>query len=143
MSEEKNKSFEYRIIHDRDFVIEQHRKMWRYIANEVLKGEYSILLLKLGYIEKQTKDKIKNNCFLCNYASRKNDFKTMCTMCPIVWKRGFCCNYGSEYNKFMKFICMLLYEEYVNEKEKKHLIRRASKLAYNISELPERKEHNV
>lgn len=35
MSEETNKSFEYRIKHDRDFVIEQHRKMWRYIANEI------------------------------------------------------------------------------------------------------------
>lgn len=26
MNEETNKSFEYRIKHDRDFVIEQHRK---------------------------------------------------------------------------------------------------------------------
>lgn len=143
MREQTNKSFEYRIKHDRDFVIEQHRKMWRYIANEISKGEYSILLLKQKYIEKQTKDEIRNNCFLCNYASRKSDFKIMCTMCPVVWKHGFCCIYGSEYNEVVRFLNMLSYVEFRNKKKMKHLIRKASKLAYNISELPERKECDV
>lgn len=145
MSEEKNKSFEYRIKYDRDFVIEQHRKMWRYIANEVSKGRCYVSVLKLEYIVKQTKDGIRNNCFLCNYAVSRISYlgEVKCEMCPVVWKCGFCCNYGSEYNKFVRFMKKLLYEGYVNEKEKKHLIRRASKLAYNISELPERKEHNV
>lgn len=144
MSEEKNESFEYRITHDRDFVIEQHRKMWKWIANEVVKTkELSITDLKLRYIKKQTKDEVKNNCFLCNYASRKSDFKTMCTMCPVVWTCGFCCLHGSEYNKFARTIGKLFLEEYKNEKERQHLVRRLSKLAYKISELPERKECNV
>lgn len=119
--------------------------MWRYIANEVSKCRYCISVLKLEYIEKQTKDEIKSNCSLCNYAKSRISYlvEVKCKMCPVVWKYGFCYTYGSEYNKFMRFMGKLFYDEYVNEKEKKHLIRRASKLAYNISELPERKEHNV
>lgn len=74
----------------REEAIAEHRKMWRWIAEEIEKRK---ILLGIWYIKKiylaQNRfiEPIKNDCFLCGYASR-------CEECPLDWgrvKKGLPC----------------------------------------------------
>lgn len=121
--------------------IAEHRKMWRWIAEEtekrreiVYKGEYLIKYFP--------DDDIYYSCFCCEYAIQKMLFENdrgskidnKCTFCPIDW--------GGEVNAFMcerKDLSTKnrgLYFLWVRTNDWKE----AAELAREIAELPERKE---
>lgn len=103
--------------------VENHRKMWRWIAEETLKrkrkvfkGEY---LLQL-YDNQLIYEDITNECFCCEYVSQF--IYDVCDRCPITWPGGCCNGENGLYEKFT----------YANSLEQ------CAKIARIISELPER-----
>ena len=66
--------------------IEEHRKMWNWIADETLKRKHKVN--KLTYFnENLLSDKVRHNCFLCEYTFQ-NYFTivfTRCRSCPLKW----------------------------------------------------------
>lgn len=114
--------------------IEEHRKMWRWIAEEtekrkrvVRKGEY----LDLYYPNAD----IECDCFCCEYGTQKM-IKKPCAKCPINW--------DSECDKYMCFdktnfeddnLYALWTEAGDTENWKK-----AAEVARQIAELPESEE---
>ena len=115
--------------------IEEHRKMWRWIAEETEKRQW--IVDKDDYIKQYFPDKhIYNNCFCCAYGDEQDkhgDFRSgMCTYCPIEWK-----------SKSNHFMCVR--KEFVSDN--KGLFRlwadtadwkESAKIAKQIAELPER-----
>lgn len=74
----------------REQAIEEHRKMWRWIAEQYRKGRNELIIdLKVEYITNNFwKDDILNNCFCCEYARNQADIYecVRCDCCPIEWK---------------------------------------------------------
>lgn len=103
--------------------VENHRKMWRWIAEETLREKRKVYkyeyLLKL-YGHQYEYDDICNECFCCEYASQFTNDE--CHICPVVWPTGFC---GARDGLYAKFV------------DTKSLKQRAE-IARVISELPER-----
>ena len=122
--------------------IEEHRKMWNWIAKRIkiypLKMLFSLpnynwtsLISDLKYyylyeVKKQVFDDLDNNCFCCEYAHNKSD---SCRYCPIVWSGSDkkCCGMFGEY---LELISLNGYSDENKEK--------AYKLALKIANLPER-----
>ena len=66
--------------------VENHRKMWRWIAEKTLERKRKVW--KYEYFEENKLDPPINYCFCCEYASQ---FKMAdCVKCPIKWDNGFC-----------------------------------------------------
>ena len=129
--------------------IEEHRKMWNWIAEQIkikpLKKLFSlpnydwiVLIsdLKCYYlydVKKQVFDDLDNNCFCCEYARNKRDYTyydtDICRHCPIVWS-------GSDktcFRVFEEYRELILLNVYSDENKEK-----AYKLALKIANLPER-----
>lgn len=74
----------------REQAIEEHRKMWRWIADQYRKGRNEFITsLKEEYITKIFgEEDIRNDCFCCEYAKNQADIHEcmMCDCCPIEWK---------------------------------------------------------
>ena len=70
----------------REQAIAEHRKMWRWIADEIEKQEnvLDIWEVKKRYFAKNGMMPIKNDCFLCGYTSRKQ-YYVKCEECPLDW----------------------------------------------------------
>ena len=100
--------------------VENHRKMWRWIAEETFKRQRKVFkdeYLSLLYDNQH----ISYECFCCEYVSQ---FLTgICSICPITWPGGRC--YG-ENGLYTKFSCTSSLKQRVE-------------IARLISELPERK----
>lgn len=129
--------------------IEEHRKMWNWIAEQIkiqpLKKLFSLLNynwivlisdLKCCYlydVKKQVFDGLDNNCFCCEYARNESDYvyydTDICRHCPIVWSGSdkTCCGVFGEYRE------LILLNGYSDENR-----RKAYKLALKIANLPER-----
>lgn len=118
--------------------IEEHRKMWNWIAEQIkikpLKKLFSLpnynwlsLISDLKYyylyeVKKQVFDDLDNNCFCCEYARN-------CRHCPIVWS-------GTNkkcFEKFGEYLELISLNGYSDENKEK-----AYKLALKIANLPER-----
>lgn len=97
--------------------VENHRKMWRWIAEETLKRQRKVF--KDEYLSLVYED-IINDCFCCEYVSQFTD--ECCSICPITWPGGRCSGYNGLYTKFT----------YAGTLEQR------AELAHTISELPER-----
>lgn len=104
----------------REQAIVEHRKMWRWLAEnpEKSKGDYVLdELIKKGINIKG----MINQCFLCTYTGAH------CESCPLDWGSATnCCDEGNA-SLFKKWIHARSIEE-------------KAKLARQIAELPERTE---
>lgn len=102
--------------------IENHRKMWKWIAIQTLKQKR--IVQKEGYLINTEYIGIDNDCFCCEYTKRYND---NCVKCPIDWcsVNNHCCDDGTLYEKWLE--CSIN-DDY----------RESAYLAYKISKLPGR-----
>lgn len=159
--EEKQKMFLSQVRNNKDFAVLQHRKMWIWIAQQYAKGRKTYVVdLKREYIKEYCFNvNVQNNCFCCEYSAGK-EYSLQCLKCPILWTNGFCWGaYSSEYkliaNKsrilcvnpmpediegFIKSPYFKTKRQYILAKEAMKQRRKCAKLAYKISQLPERKE---
>lgn len=119
----------------RTWAIEQHRKMWHWIAQEVREGRVKnfeqLLDKKEEYISERYHNKIYASCFMCEYASHEarrrvdNNIYTMCDYCPL---KLLCTEFSSSY--------WMLSELYDYRLSDKNCI---AELCEQIAEAPERK----
>lgn len=110
--------------------IENHRKMWLWIAKNTLKSGY--ILTKNDYFtfSDYEGDIPARKCFCCEAVwCYIKDF-TYCDRCPIDFG-GYCASKGGLYNKW--FNISIRNGDLSRYKE-------AALLAYKISKLPERKD---
>lgn len=99
--------------------VENHRKMWRWIAEETLKRERKVF--KGEYLSPLYHNQnITNDCFCCEYVFQFTN--EACSMCPITWPGGCCCGGNGLYTKFIRA----------------RTLKQRAELAHIISELPER-----
>ena len=122
----------------REQAIEEHRKMWNWIADETLKRRKCVY--KRDYLETQNIKlfDLYVNCFLCHYARQFDDGYKDCSRCPLEWRKSGDTRYsGNEY-----CICDkdgMLYREWSYAKfspifSSKHI----ADLARKIANLPEK-----
>lgn len=83
-------------------VIENHRKMWNWIADAYENGATTpVGDLKKEYLHMTGNSRISADCFLCDYAgpsSARCKYSFDCTQCPLDWEtpsnslvtEGFC-----------------------------------------------------
>lgn len=133
----------------REQAIEEHRKMWNWIADEIEKSEGSKSLRGLFYIKRKYLHQFEGtdfydiyyDCFLCEYCeytlypnnspSKYTDIK--CDdgkLCPLKWKNGCCIT--SEYAYFHNLFDKLLE---LNEPLSITLIRKKEKITHKCVEL--------
>ena len=67
--------------------VENHRKMWWWIARKTLERERKVW--KYEYFEENKLYPPINDCFCCEYTSQ---FKGDCKKCPINWDNTYCLN---------------------------------------------------
>lgn len=165
--EEKQELFLRMVRNYKDFAILQHRKMWIWIAQQYAKGSKAeVAILKHKYIEEYCFNaNVKYNCFCCEYAeyNTKGAFH-YCYDCPIRWNGNNCTSRYSEYSEYSKifkksralcdspipediegFLKSSYFKskrQYISAKEAIKQRRKCAKLAYKISQLPERKERS-
>lgn len=99
--------------------VENHRKMWRWIAEETLKRERKVYKDEYLSLLYHIQD-INGECFCCEYVSQLT--YDACSMCPITWPGGSCCGKNGLYTKFGRA----------------RTLKQRAELAHIISELPER-----
>lgn len=103
--------------------IANHRRMWTWIANSIKAKKKGVWKSQFfNYIS----EKPLNNCYCCEYASKKS-IRKMCKKCPLIWgnsQKGRCMD--NEYKKWLKAMCKDNWQE-------------AERYARIIANLPERK----
>ena len=110
--------------------IEEHRKMWDWIADQISKSNerVNIYNLKEEYCDMHGLN-INNDCFLCEYTSQFSDLQCI-YVCPLIWEADHLCgcmgNRNSKYGLFVQCV------DATNWKEQ-------YELAHKIANLPERK----
>lgn len=161
---EKQELFLRMVRNYKDFAILQHRKMWIWIAKQYAKGSKAEpTKLKRYYIVNNCYNvEIHLNCFCCEYAEyNTKDLFYYCDDCPIKWIGNCCTSKSSEYLKivsksrdlcdspipediegFLKSSYFKSKRQYMLAKEAMKQRRKCAKLAYKISQLPERKEQS-
>lgn len=125
----------------REQAIEEHRKMWRWIADQYRKGRNEFIVdLKMEYVtEIFGVYEIRNNCFCCEYANDQADIHEciMCDCCPIEWKSHvelFPCVDRYEVDDFKGLYEYTSFLSRDVSKNRNEIIR----LAEEIANLPER-----
>lgn len=65
--------------------ITEHRKMWNWIADQIIKLRklIDVYSYKKAYLYRKRLFDIRNNCFLCEYS--KSYFYSLCKNCPLDW----------------------------------------------------------
>ena len=109
----------------REEAIANHRKMWRWIADETERRKCEVD--KSAYFNAMGitgKDIPWAQCYCCEYVNDKCKDTYDCALCPIEWPGGSCCQGGLSYQWL---------HAYGNWRESAALARR-------IAELPERDE---
>lgn len=103
--------------------IENHRKMWLWIAKRILKEQkcgYISTIKNLYFLENNI-SKVENDCFCCEYGD--------CIECPINWG-----TISVDDGKLIRKCCYIsLYGSFINNMS----YRKAALIAYKISKLPE------
>ena len=122
--------------------IENHRKMWNWIAVMLKSERYkafdymehgkrygiTITCLKEAYINMiGLKGEIYCDCFCCEYAFNSNLLRA-CDNCPVIWSYDRCDEVGCEYGQ-------LFFLPYTPEN-----LPKAVALALEIANLPERED---
>ena len=79
--------------------IENHRKMWRWLAEHPDKRKFEYLEMH------DPKADLHNDCYLCNYAKNKALYKDgncdwICDYCPLCWGYTFCASYGAPFSEW-------------------------------------------
>ena len=132
-----------------DCAIENHRKMWNWIADAYESGRVSpVRELKHEYLNMTGNKNILVDCFLCDYAGPSDvmcnsNYAFDCTKCPLDWgtpdnssvTEGFCVDrlyYDDEEGLYGQ----LLQLTYANTT---YRCKDAAKLARQIANLPERR----
>lgn len=159
--EEKQNMFLSQVRNNKDFAVLQHRKMWIWIAQQYAKGRKTYVAdLKREYIKEYCFNAdVLNYCFCCEY-SESEECWSSCLKCPILWKNIDCsatdrseyslivekshilCNnpISEDIEEFLKSPHFKTKRYYILAKEAMKQRRKCAKLAYKISQLPERKE---
>lgn len=110
--------------------IENHRKMWNWIADETEKREE--IVIKQDYFRENEIDPCIYNCYCCQYAKDNSAHGYRdCKICPIIWR--------GEFNNYYQIRCtalISLYELWHNADN----WQSAAKYARQIANLPERRE---
>ncbi len=103
----------------REQAIEEHRKMWRWIAEETLKRKKKVW--KENYFKEhpEYKELPISLCWCCEYADVK------CLKCPLVWPNGGCTEKKEKIGLFYKWVIETNY-------------KKAAKYARKIAELGEK-----
>lgn len=126
--------------------IEEHRKMWNWIADAIKNKEDCLLVVShynwkslivdlernyfLNYKGRKYKDDhTYTYCFCCEYEYAYNTSNDICRYCPVIWggSNGHCCD---EYGEYRELVSL---HGYSDENR-----RKAYKLALKIANLPER-----
>ena len=105
----------------REQTIEEHRKMWNWIAEQTMEHQRKIEMVE--YMQVYFPDTyILGHCFCCQYIYQMFKWYRNCIYCPVEWGAISCENEGSVWIKWK------------NTKD----WEKASKYAKQIAELPER-----
>lgn len=123
----------------REEAIENHRKMWQWIAEETLKREK--IVCKEEYLEEYFPNEvICCDCFCCEYGRQQinlgYDMRYGCKFCPLDWDSSttvMCCDRFTDDDDLGWFALWEKITKVLNWQQ-------ASELAKIIAELPERKE---
>ena len=116
--------------------VEEHRKMWNWIADELMKGKYTVVMLKEKYCDMREVDPL-NTCFCCAYAEQI-DKEERCKYCPIEWDSSYS-SYMCENKEIDEDIDMGLWI-YANRLSNQGKYLEAAIVARQIANLPERME---
>ncbi len=116
--------------------IANHRKMWRWIADETTHRKRAIGKIEYFiFIGTGQKNAPFAHCYCCQYVIEKGDLGSRCTLCPVLWgtennrNDNFCMGDGA-YNKWADAVRNGDWAE-------------AAALARQIAELPEREERQT
>lgn len=116
----------------REQAITEHRKMWRWIAEQYENGKdidpyhlKKIYFLKNGYDDSSL---VRSRCFLCEYVK---ELYGRCNNCPLIWGTiGDCMGTSDEHRGLYR----QLTDCYLNPGD----MKKCAKLARKIAELPEK-----
>lgn len=114
--------------------IENHRKMWNWIADETLRRKHAVNKEEyFNHFNIESKDIPRCECYCCEYVFNRENHVT-CNACPVVWgndKTVYCLTDSS---LFYKWECIILFLDLLKEN-----YLEAAELARQIANLPERK----
>ena len=115
----------------REQALNEHRKMWNWIADETEKRGYKVSKRDYLYRKRGFHELLFNDCFCCEYAlsAMKKGADTTCSMCPIDW--GI-----DETGKHITCLSSV-YDKWNNATNPIN----AAQLARQIAELPERTDN--
>lgn len=96
--------------------IEEHRKMWNWIADMTKEKDRIVTKKEYIYQSHFKWNELASNCFCCDYAMRKSSalinlkkVNAICDYCPLVWHKENeiflvppCCHNESPYTKFLE-----------------------------------------
>ena len=106
--------------------VEEHRKMWKWIGNEIarLHVRMNIFDLKKEYLFIHNKPIITDDCFCCAYVNGIF-IDRFCNVCPLIWpgNSAYCGSGGL----FTQICCE---QDWIKQAD----------LAYQIADLPERED---
>ena len=79
----------------REEALENHRKMWNWIADETEFQKRKVYVNEYLFKDKNNPIKLLNGDYLCEYT------KVNCYKCPIDWNdKEFCCKKDTSYDKW-------------------------------------------
>lgn len=130
-----------------DYAIENHRKMWNWIADAYESGVVSsVRLLKQEYLDMTGNENILGDCFLCDYAGYSSagcNYSYDCSKCLLDWgtpsnssvTEGFCMDrlYFNDEDGLYGQLIGLTYLAYSKEED---FCKEASHIARKIANLP-------
>ncbi|MGN1167183.1 MAG: hypothetical protein ACI4S2_12520 [Lachnospiraceae bacterium] len=107
----------------REKAIEEHRKMWRWLADYPGKDKWDYFIMT------DYKCNLVNDCFLCDYAiEQSGSYKTMCEFCPLDWGERKECTAEDDNGLYDLWTQCMSTDDY----------KKAAEIAKEIAELPER-----
>lgn len=113
--------------------IRRHRLMWNWIAQMSIQEQRCVT--KAEAFKHFGWENAKSNCWCCEFADnqamrRLSRYFAICQHCPIIWPDlDLVCSNGYDF----------LYDKVVDAFDEDNYVK-AAKIAYQIAELPERKE---
>ena len=136
---------------DKNYYINEHRKMWNWIAEQYKNGsQHHVLDLKTHYLYIHGFSYMLNHCFLCDYAGYNSKrgyiFNANCDRCPLDWgtpkytliSEGFCTDYEyfDDRKGLYSKLCFLTDRDSVDS-------NKAYELSKQIAELPIKEYEDV